>query len=357
MFCTNCGAPVVAGQKFCNKCGAPVDAAAVNVGANPAQIKAQAKAQAQAQKQAQKQAKAQAKELAKAQKQAMKQAQVQGHAPGQTEPKKNKTGLIIAIILVILLIVSVLLGIAIHKVYTTLTASTTTESGYAEDYTEPGEDMVADADTDSETDSGSDSNSFNLDDLYEDTDGEEVLEDVYDQLGIEHVAYEYADVYDTGTAILIKPKNTVGGGTAIWNKKTVGELCDYIDKDVYQDGKKINRDMLYKLISIHVIDPAIVKDDHVFEILMKYCLIVTTEFGDSGAMIESASFNKETPNTYTYEVSIDGQTSTWVIDYDNQSVLLNDGKTEYSSPGENGMFSEKTMQVWTLVIDQYFGIN
>ena len=35
MFCTNCGAQVVPGQKFCNQCGCPVSVNDINVAPTP----------------------------------------------------------------------------------------------------------------------------------------------------------------------------------------------------------------------------------------------------------------------------------------------------------------------------------
>ena len=314
MFCTKCGAQIEPGHKFCTKCGAPVGGAPV--GAAP--VNAQPAMPMQPVK---------------------KVKPAKPAKPAGTKKKIWPFLLIAAGILAVLLIVAI---IAYNRF--------SSGDGLADD-ADVNEELTE------ETTANYDVSTFNLDELSESDDADEALDNVYDQVGVEHVSYAYSDVYDMGESVLIKPNGNVSDNTVIWNGKDLGGFCDFIDNDVYAGERQINRDMLYQLISIHVIDPSIVSSDHIFEILMKYCLIVTAEFGDSGSTIEGGSFTKEHPNTYNDSMNIDGKDSTWVIDYDNYKVLLNDGKTEYTSSGEYGMFTENTMAVWTYVIDEYFGIN
>ena len=328
MFCTNCGATVVPGQKFCNKCGSPVDAGSVNVNnAMPQQMQAQPQVPVQPQMQAQSQIKAQPQ----------MQAPVQPQNPAQ--PKKpaqsKKKGKLPVILIILAFALLCAIGLAFAG-YTAFMTINSVNSGKVDEVID--QDVVVEDDTAPDVDTVDPAVDFTTD-----SDAASVV-------------YAYADVYDMGDSVRIVPNNTVNDDTVIWNDKTIGGFCDFVDSEVLSEGNKIDRDLLYQLVAIHVIDPSIVSDDHVFEILMKYCVVVCNEFGNTGAAFNEASFNKEAPNTYVYSVEVNGKSSNWTIDYDEQKVLLNDGKTEYSSAGEFGMFAEKTMASWTYIIDQYFGI-
>ena len=324
MFCTNCGAPIEPGQKFCNKCGAPVNEADINVkGFDP-------------------------------QPQSETQAQIPSQPQMQPQPKKKKTWLIVLIILAVLAVVSVIGGILAYRAYNAF-RDYMIESGRAdvpyidspEDYDDyyDDEDDLWDEDTDDMFDD-------DMDDLIDD--------DIYDQdydFDDEALSYEYADVYVDDDAILIVPNETLTDSTEIWNGKTLGGFCDYIDSDVFAGNSPMNRDLLYKLIAIHMIDPQLVSDDESFEIVMRYCLLVAAEFRDSGAVMQNGMFTSDNPNRYYYEMEVDGKSSTWMIDYDTEEVTLNDGNTEYSSEGEYGMFTDQSMVIWMYAISDYFGLE
>ncbi len=329
MFCTNCGAPVEPGQKFCNKCGTPVNAADVNV------------------------------------KGFVPQPQMQ--AQPQVQPKKKKTLMIVLIILAILLALSVIGGIIAVRAYHAV-KDYMIDNGLAD---VPYIDSPLDDDTYDYYEDLSDGNLEDIEDLYEDyldditgDDGlefddttKETIEYIFGDLDKSAVPYGYADVYVGEDVACIVPNGTVTDDTVIWNGKTLGSFCDYIDSDVFGGNRPMNRDLLYKLISIHAIDPLLIPDDATFETVMKYCLIVAAEFRDSGAVMNEGGFSTDDPNTYYYEMEVNGQTQVWMIDYDTHEVRLNDGKTEYTSAGEYGMFTEQSLAIWMYALSDYFGLE
>lgn len=307
MFCTNCGAPVEPGQKFCNKCGTPVNEADVNVkGFEP-------------------------RPQSETQQQSETQAQIPSQPQMQPQPKKKKTWLIVLIILAVLALVSVIGGILAYRAYNAV-----------RDYViETGRADVPYIDSPEDFDDTYDYDTFDQDYDFDD----------------EALSYEYADVYVDDEDVLIVPNETLTDSTEIWNGKTLGGFCDYIDSDVFAGNSPMNRDLLYKLIAIHMIDPELVSDDESFEIVMRYCLLVAAEFRDSGAVMQNGMFTSDNPNRYYYEMEVDGKTSTWMIDYDTEEVTLNDGNTEYSSEGEYGMFTDQSMVIWMYAISDYFGLE
>ena len=332
MFCTNCGAPIEPGQKFCNKCGAPVNEADINVKGFDPQPQSETQQQSET------------------------QAQIPSQPQMQPQPKKKKTWLIGLIILAVLAAVSVIGGILAYRAYNAV-RDYVIETGRADvPYIDSPEDF------DDYYDDQDDLWDEDIDDIFDDSFDQDYDfdDDTYDQdydFDDEAIPYEYADVYVDDDAVLIVPNETLTDSTEIWNGKTLGGFCDYIDSDVFAGNSPMNRDLLYKLIAIHLIDPQLVSDDESFEIVMRYCLLVAAEFRDSGAVMQNGMFTSDNPNRYYYEMEVDGKTSTWMIDYDTEEVTLNDGNTEYSSEGEYGMFTDQSMVIWMYAISDYFGLE
>ena len=72
--------------------------------------------------------------------------------------------------------------------------------------------------------------------------------------------YAFANAKFDGDKIIVVPNGTVNDSTFIYEDKTLGGLCDYIDSNVLEEGRTINRDFLYDLISVEVIDPQLYQD-------------------------------------------------------------------------------------------------
>ena len=319
MFCNKCGAEVTPGQKFCTQCGAQI------------QLQPQMQPRPQAQPQTQPQMQAQ---------------------PKADKPGKKKTGLIIAIILVIVLLLAILLGVIGYTVFNYIVKNDT--GSYSESYTE----VVTEVEDDDKTEVKPEEAQPEVAAETEETADSEVLtDDLTSTEGTDLIPYGYSDVYASNDKVVIVPNGTITDDTVLWNGKTIGGFCDYIDKDVFGGQSPMDRDLLYKLVAIHEIDPQLIPDDKTFETVMKYCLVVAAEFRDAGAVMNKAVFTPSQPNKYHYEMDVNGETSIWTIDYDTQEVTLNNGKTEYSSAGDYGMFTEQTMAIWMYAISEYFELN
>ena len=319
MFCNKCGAEVTPGQKFCTQCGAQI------------QLQPQMQPRPQAQQQTQPQMQAQ---------------------PKADRPGKKKTGLIIAIILVIVLLLAILLGVIGYTVFNYIVKNDT--GSYTESYTE----VVTEVEDDDKTEVKPEEAQPEVAAETEETADSEVLtDDLTSTEGTDLIPYGYSDVYASNDKVVIVPNGTITDDTVLWNGKTIGGFCDYIDKDVFGGQSPMDRDLLYKLVAIHEIDPQLIPDDKTFETVMKYCLVVAAEFRDAGVVMNKAVFTPSQPNKYHYEMVVNGETNIWTIDYDAQEVTLNNGKTEYSSAGDYGMFTEQTMAIWMYAISEYFELN
>ena len=136
--------------------------------------------------------------------------------------------------------------------------------------------------------------------------------------------YEYVNVKIDGTNLIVIPNGTVNDDTVIYNEKTLGALCDYIDSNVLDGTRTINRKFLYGLVSTQVIDPKMMSSYEQFNRTMIYCLTIA-----------------------------EGKDDSWILDGHEKKFYLNGGSTEYTS----SMFDSQTLAVWSFVLDDFFGVK
>ena len=149
-------------------------------------------------------------------------------------------------------------------------------------------------------------------------------------------SYAFANAKFDGDKIIVVPNGEVNDSTFIYEDKTLGGLCDYIDSTVLEEGRTINRDFLYDLISVEVIDPQLYQDYDSFSRDLKDMILDTTDQAKQ-----------------VFEVNAEGKDTTWILDGHEYKFYLNDGSTEYTS----SMFDPETLAVWSVVLDQYFEVE
>ncbi len=329
MFCTNCGAEVSPDQKFCNKCGAPVMAGAVNVGAAPEPgITAAENSTA-----------TDSADVNTNQSTAVPFTPVYDTPP--VAPKKSKVWPVVAIVLAVLLVISIGAGIAIAKAYK-----------YVKDVIETAE-SFEDYDDDEDFEELDELDEF-FDDFREDEDYEFEFDD-----DTEYEEYEYAYATYFDDYVYIAGADVIDDNTVVYGKsdKTIGEFCDYIDESVLEDGRTIDRDLLYELLEVHLVDSSLNGGAEYFEQSMMYCLTFANEFGDMDMDVDYCMYSTQEPTTYYYGVEVDDKEDTWTVDYSQKFVYMNDGETEYTSGGDYGMFTDNTLSLWMYVVDDFFGIK
>ncbi len=342
MFCTNCGAEVSPDQKFCNKCGAPVIVSAVNVGANagpgPAAYNTGEPVQFNP-----------------------------NYAAAPVAPKKSKVWPIVAIVLALLLVISVGVGFAIKKAYDYfMTAYNAVEEledlDEFADLEDPDDidDIMGDFDKYT-SDFSNLPGDFSAWDKYFDEEQEEFFEDFMSgAMDSEYHDYEYAFATYFNDYVYIAGKDVIDDSSKLFSgsTKTVGEFCDYIDKEVLDDGYEIDRDLLYDLLEVHLVDSSLAGNSvEYFEQSMMYCLTFASEFSDLDIDVNYCMYMTDEASTYYYGVEADGEEETWIVDYSQKFLYMNDGETEYDSEGDYGMFSDDTLSLWLYVIDEFYGIE
>ncbi len=330
MFCTNCGAEVSPDQKFCNKCGAPVMAGAVNVGAAAPDPESTVTGSGAG------------TENVSANSDAGSAVPFQPvYNVPPVAPKKSKVWPVVAIVLAVLLVISIGAGFAIAKAYK-----------YVKNVIETSE-SFEDFDDDEDFEDLEDVEEF-FDDFGE---GEDYEFEFDEDTEYEEYEYAYATYFDD--YVYIAGNGVIDDNTVIYGEsdKTIGEFCDYIDESVLEDGRTINRDLLYDLLEVHLVDSSLNAGPEYFEQSMMYCLTFANEFGDHDMDIEYCMYSTEEPTTYYYGVEVDDKEDTWTVDYSQKFVYMSDGDTEYTSAGDYGMFTDNTLSLWLYVIDDFFGIK
>ena len=168
--------------------------------------------------------------------------------------------------------------------------------------------------------------------------------------------YQYAFVNVKGSddgKIYVYPNGTVNDETVLYNGKTLGGLCDYVDEKVLEKGRTINREFLYDLVALQVIDPELISDYTSFNYAMSYCLTIANEFYSIDVRVRDLVLDYNDIVKHTYDVTAEGKEDSWILDGHEKKFYLNGGNTEYTS----SMFAPETMAVWSLVLDQYFEEN
>ncbi len=345
MYCTNCGAQVSPEEKFCMKCGAPVDASAVNVGAQNTGFGAGG------------------------QDDGLKGFNPQA-ANVAAPPKQKKVWPIVVAIVAVLLVISVAAGFAIKAIISKFLAKTEelTEEEieeFVDGYIDPDDitEQYGIDDVDPDDFDFGDFEQFDVDEFieqYGDYDEYSGGTDEFDFDTDDYMSqqYEYADAYYYSDYIYIEGRDAIKDSTVIYGGKTIGEFCDYVDKNVLEKGRKIDRDLLYDLLEVHLVDSSFIKDNTpYFEQSMVYCMIFANEFGNLNIDLEGCAYYTDEPTIYYYDVETAEREDTWIVDYTEKYVYMNEGNTEYTSAGEFSMFSDKTFALWLMAIDEFFEIG
>ncbi len=335
MYCTNCGAEVAEGDKFCTRCGSPILSGAVNVtGAGTEQ------------------------NVSGGQAVGFNPVYYAGAAP--VAPKKSKVWPVVAIVLAVLLVISAGIGITIRKVYDKVREKLDyTENVIDSDDLEDIEDIIGDI---YEMD-GFNEDFQNLPGGFgslEDELTEELEEHFGSDLDGESFNYEYAYATYFDDYVFISGNNVITDSSLVYggSSKTVGDFCDYIDSEVMAEGSRLDRELLYDLLELHLVDPSLSGDKaEYFEQSMMYCLSFASEFSSMDMDVDYCMYSSDEPTTYYYGVKVSGKEDTWVVDYSQQFVYMNGGNTEYNSAGDYGMFEDDTLSMWLYVIDEFYGID
>ena len=165
--------------------------------------------------------------------------------------------------------------------------------------------------------------------------------------------YEYVNVKIDGTNLIVIPNGTVNDDTVIYNEKTLGALCDYIDSNVLDGGRTINRKFLHGLVSTQVVDPKMMASYEQFNRTMIHCLTIANEFYSVDVTLNDLILDTTNNTKQVFEVTAEGKDDSWILDGHEKKFYLNGGSTEYTS----SMFDSQTLARWSFVLDDFFEVK
>lgn len=165
--------------------------------------------------------------------------------------------------------------------------------------------------------------------------------------------YAFVNVKYEGNGLVVIPNGTVNDDTVLYNGKTLGGLCDYIDSKVLEDGRTINRKFLYGLTSVQIVDPQLMTAYEQFQRAMIYCLTIANEFYSVDVTLNDLILDSTNNTRQVFDVVAEGKEDAWILDGHENKFYLNGGNTEY----ESTMFDAETMAVWSIVLDEYFEVE
>lgn len=165
--------------------------------------------------------------------------------------------------------------------------------------------------------------------------------------------YSFTDAYVDGNDITIIPNGGMNSKTVLYGGKDLEGFLDYVDSDVLEKGRKINRDFFYDMLAVMMVDKDLSSDEQSIENNLIMSLAMANNFHDMDVKINDCYLDANNAAEYRYHVTAYDKDDTWVINYRDRTMYMNDGKTEYVSE----MFKNEYLAVWMVAIEDYYGLK
>ena len=168
----------------------------------------------------------------------------------------------------------------------------------------------------------------------------------------EKTVYSFTDVYADGNDLTIIPNGGMNASTVLYGGKDLKGFLDYVDSTVLEKGRTINRDFFYDMLAVMMVDKDLSSDPDSIEKNLIMALAMANNFHDTDVKINDCYLNAANAAEYRYHVTAYGKDDTWVVNYRDRTMYMNDGKTEYVSE----MFKDEYLAVWMVAIEDYYGL-
>ncbi len=169
----------------------------------------------------------------------------------------------------------------------------------------------------------------------------------------EKTEYSYTDVYRSGDDLTVIPNGSINGSAVLYGGKDLNGFLDYVDSEVLEEGRNIDRDLFYDVLAIMLVDKDLSSDIESIEKNMIMALAMANNFYDADVKIKSCYLDANNAADYHYALTAYGKDDTWIVNYGKRTVYMNNGATEYSSD----MFKDENLAVWLTAVEEYYGIN
>ena len=164
--------------------------------------------------------------------------------------------------------------------------------------------------------------------------------------------YSFTDVYADGNDLTVVPNGGMNPSTVLYGGKDLKGFLDYIDSNVLEKGRTINRDFFYDMLAVMMVDKDLSSDEDSIEKNLIMSLAMANNFHNTDVTINDCYLNAANAAEYRYHVTAYGKDDTWVVNYRDRTMYMNDGKTEYISE----MFKDEYLAVWMVAIEDYYGL-
>ena len=164
--------------------------------------------------------------------------------------------------------------------------------------------------------------------------------------------YSFTDVYADGNDLTVIPNGGLNPQTVLHAGKDLKGFLDYVDSDVLEKGRTINRDFFYDMLAVMLVDKNLSSDEDTIEKDLIMALAMANNFHDMDVKINDCYLNAANAAEYKYHITAYGKDDTWIVNYRDRTMYMNDGKTEYVSE----MFKDEYLAVWMVAIEDYYGI-
>ena len=164
--------------------------------------------------------------------------------------------------------------------------------------------------------------------------------------------YSFTDVYADGNDLTVIPNGGLNPKTVLYGGKDLEGFLDYIDSDVLEKGRRINREFFYDMLAVMLVDKDLSSDEDSIEKDLIMSLAMANNFHNLDVKINDCYLNAANAAEYRYHVTAYDKDDTWVVNYRDRTMYMNDGKTEYVSQ----MFKDEYLAVWMVAIEDYYGL-
>ncbi len=169
----------------------------------------------------------------------------------------------------------------------------------------------------------------------------------------EKTSYSFIDVIRTDYGLYMTANGGMNGSTVLFADKDLNGFLDYVDNTVLEEGRTINRDLLYDILAYMLVDDELSSDENSREKHLMMALAVANNFHDVEVNIKSCIIDANNAADYHYNLTAYGAEDTWLVNYQDCKFYFHDGDTEYVTD----MFKDEYLAVWLMAIEDYYGVS
>lgn len=169
----------------------------------------------------------------------------------------------------------------------------------------------------------------------------------------EKTTYSFIDVIRTDSGLYMTANGGMNGSTVLFADKDLNGFLDYVDSTVLEEGRTINRDLLFNILAYMLVDDQLSADEGSREKHLMMALAVANNFHDVEVNIKSCVIDANNAADYHYNLTAYGAEDTWLVNYQDRKFYMHDGDTEYITD----MFKDEYLAVWLMAIEDYYGIR